>query len=149
MRLLSFRSRGELYATDVSCAAKFARNIPITPVAAAPGFVVGIASIKGRVITVLDLGALMGVGGGDAATPGSRVNAMVLSPSPDGDQTALRIDGPGNLHEVDDGAILPIPVSAGASERRYIKGVAEIGGLLYRIVDARAVIRRDRAPELE
>jgi len=136
MQVLSFLIDGELYAADVAYVQKFVRNIPISPVRATPDSVIGIANMKGRVITVLSLAVLMGRDADrpEAPPPGGTVNAIVFKAFSDGDQIALRIDRPGGLLEIGEKQILPNQAASAAAEMPLILGIAEVDGRIYRII---------------
>jgi len=145
LQALSFFIDGELYAADVVYVQKFVRNIPITPVMATPDPVVGIANMKGRVITVLSLAVLISpdIGQAEAMIPGGGANAIVFKSYSDGDQIALRIDKPGGLLAIDDSDIHPLPVTAGTAEQLYVSGIAQLDDKLYRIINAKTIINQE------
>jgi chemotaxis signal transduction protein len=103
---------------------KITRNLPVTPVPAAPACVAGVANIKGKAATVLSIPALR-YGGPTAAGP-RFVSAVVFKPvHNENDRMCLIMDKPGDLVELDG-----------------TKSVAEAGGQLYRIIDAEAIIKK-------
>jgi chemotaxis signal transduction protein len=113
---------------DAGKVQQITRNLPVTPVPAAPAFVAGVASIKGKAATVLSLPALRD-GGPVSAGPRS-VSAVVFKPVyGEDDRMCVIIDKPGDLIEIDEKN-----VQAG------IGGVTEAGGLLYRMIDPEAII---------
>ena len=138
MRGLSFVAGGALYLVDVTLVQKVVRNMMATPVPTAPEAVVGIASLKGKIVTVLSLPVLLGRAAQKASAP---ISAIIIKPFGDsGDHVGLLIDKPGDLIAIDE--ILPPPVTAGTDETRCISGVTEAEGTLYRIVDIHAIIDR-------
>ena len=138
MRGLSFLLDGELFAVDVTLVRKVVRNITFTPIHAAPGAVVGIANIKGRIVTVLSLAELLG-----REKSAGAVNAVVFKPLTDGnDQMGLLIDKQGDLIDIDENEILPPPRTAGEEEKSCISGMAEVAGTLYRIINIDSIISR-------
>ena len=138
MRGLSFRADGELFTVDVILVMKVVRNMAFTPIPAAPSAVVGIANMKGRIVTVLSLAELLGRERGARA-----VNAVIFKPLTDGnDQMGLLIDKPGDLIEINENEILPPPKTADEEESRCISGITEIDGILYRIINIDSIISR-------
>ena len=124
---------------------KVARNMSVTPVPAAPEAIVGIANMKGRVVTVLSLAALFGRGRGKS--PGAKsvqaVNAVVFKGFKEGDdQMGLLIEKPGDLINITDNKILPLSLKTGAEEKFYLSGMAEVDGNLYRIINIESIIKR-------
>jgi len=146
VRGFSFYAGGECFAVDVTLVEKVARNIPVTPVPAAPETVTGIANLKGRVITILDLAALFGRGGLNPAgeepcIAAGTINAVIFKPFSGADgQMGLLIDAPGDLIDIEDEVILPPPAAEG--EMLILSGMAEVRERLYRILNIHAIINR-------
>jgi purine-binding chemotaxis protein CheW len=141
MKGLSFLVGGELYAVDVTLVQKVARMLAITPVPSAPLEIVGIANLKGKVVTVLSLSKLIGDDKPCEATLYSNTIVFKYSLSNE-DQMGLAVEKPGNLIDIDDSAIRSPPVSAGSEENCCISGVTEVDDDLYRIIDIEAILRR-------
>ena len=141
MRGLSFIVDGELYAVDVTLVQKVARMLAVTPVPTAPAEVLGIANLKGRVITVLSLCKLLG--SEKPCVAALYVNTIVFkSGSSHEDQMGLAIEKPGNLIDIDSNAIRPPPLTTDTDENFCISGVTEINDTFYRIIDINSILRR-------
>jgi len=149
MRGLSFYADGEFFTVDVTLVQKVARNMTVTPVPSAPDSVVGITNLKGRVVTILNLSALLGQSTEKAKKAAGiydtePVRAIVFKPFSDGDdQMGLLIDRPGNLTDIDEDKIMPLSIKTGktgAAENLCLSGIAEIEGQLYRIIDVNSII---------
>ena len=138
MRGLSFLVSGELYTVDVTLVEKVARKLAVTPVPSAPREVIGIANLKGRVVTVLSLNKLLGI---DMESCSKRnINTIVFKSGSGGeDQLGLAVEKPGDLINITDDAIRSPPVSAGSEDIFCISGVTEIDGRFYRIIDIEAI----------
>jgi len=141
VRGLSFLAGGELYAVDVTLVQKVARMLAITPVPSAPPEIVGIANLKGKVVTVLNLSKLLGSDKSNEAALYANTIVFKYGSSHE-DQMGLAVEKPGNLIDIDDSAIRSPPVTAGAEENYCISGVTEIDDNLYRIIDIEAILRR-------
>ena len=138
MRGLSFLTNGENFTVDVALVKKVVRNMVFTPIPAAPDAVAGIASLKGRIVTILSLTELLGRGRDAQA-----VNVVIFKPLTDGnDQMGLLIDKPGDLIDINDNEILPLPRAAGEEEKLCISGMTEVEGILYRIINIGSIISR-------
>ena len=141
MRSLSFVIDGDLYAVDVTLVQKVARMLAVTPVPTAPAEVIGIANLKGKVITVLSLSKLLG--SEKPCEASLYVNTIVFKPgSSHEDQMGLAVEKPGNLIDIDSSAIKSPPVTVSAEENFCISGVAEIEEKFYRIIDFEAIYRK-------
>ena len=155
MRGLSFIADGEFFTADVNLVQKVARNLTVTPVLTAPESVVGIANIKGRVVTILSLAALLARNTGQDKQEKIEkiekkvhtVNAIIFKPFTDGDdQMGLLIEKPGDLIDISDDKIMPLSVKPsagnGAEAQFCLSGMTEVGGELYRIVNIDSIINR-------
>jgi len=144
MRGLSFLADGELFTVDVTLVQKVVRRMSITPVPSAPEAVAGIANMKGRVVTVINLTQLLGhkkkKRRGSSADD---VNAIVFKTKFDNDdQMGLIIDKPGNLIDIEDSAIRSPPLTTGMDESICISGIAEVDNNFYRIIDLNSISQR-------
>jgi chemotaxis signal transduction protein len=136
MKALSFFAGGEWFAANVAALSKVARNIGLTPVPAAPEEVAGIAGIKGKVVTMLDLAALRG----RAPEHGRKVNAVVFkgtAASPD--EMGVIIEKPGELLEIDPELLLRPRQDRGMD---FIAGHYDSGGTLYSLIDVNLINNR-------
>jgi len=141
VRGLSFIVDGELYAVDVTLVQKVARKLAITPVPSAPEEIVGIANLKGRVVTVLSLTKLLGATG--QGHDNLYVNTIVFKSSTNSeDQMGLAIEKPGNLITIGENAIRSPNAAQGVAEDFCISGVTEIGDSFYRIIDIEAIEKK-------
>ena len=138
MNGLSLVSDNELYAVDVTLVEKVARNMSYTPVPAAPDAVVGIANLKGGIVTLLSLADLLGRHKSDNAS-----HAVIFKPSGNEDgQMGLLVDSPGELITIDEANITP-PYST-TEESSFITGLAEQGEKLFRILNIESIKNKFR-----
>jgi len=141
VRGLSFVTGGELYAVDVTLVQKVARKLAITPVPSAPVEIIGIANLKGRVVTVLSLNKLLGVDETNDAQNG--INTIVFkSTSNNEDQMGLAIESTGNLIDLSDNTIKSPHYSSEAEDSFCITGIAEVDEKFYRVIDLNAIMQR-------
>ena len=144
MRGLSFLVNQERFVVDVTLVYKVTRKMTVTPVPSASDEIIGIANLKGRVVTILSLYRLLGHREKRDAEYGARtVKAVVFKTLPGGeDQMGLFIDKPGDLIDVDDETIRPPSLPTGAEESFCISGIAEAGNRLYRIINIDSIINK-------
>jgi purine-binding chemotaxis protein CheW len=91
--LLSFATGGELYAVRLSDAQEIVVPPPITLVPRAPRAVAGVASVRGNLVTVVDLRLVLGLG----PERSGRKGRLLLGRGPGDELMALRID---EIHHV-------------------------------------------------
>jgi len=143
LRGLSFFVKQELYTVDVTGVMKVVRNISTTPVPAVSDEVVGIVNLKGMVITILSLPALLGYKHTGEMINVDTINAVIFKPMVDSsDQMGLLIDAPGDLISIDTDSIRPLPVNVTFEEKQILSGLADVDGKLYRIIDIASIVNR-------
>jgi purine-binding chemotaxis protein CheW len=144
MRCLSFFTGDEFYAVDVTLVQKVTRKMTVTPIPTAPDAIVGIANIKGRVVTLLSLCELLGRKRKQDGDAGSyAVDAVIFKPfHGGGDQIGLVIEKRGNLIDINDNAVSLPSLTAGTEENFCISGIAEADNKLYRIISINSIIER-------
>jgi len=146
MRCLSFFTDNEYFAVDVTRVQKVARRMTVTPVPTTPDAVVGIANMKGRVITLLCFSELLGRRKKRGDSPAAdAVDAVVFKSFSGGsNQIGLVIDKPGNLIDIDDAAVSLPSLTTGAEESFCISGIAEVENRFYRIISIDSIMERYR-----
>jgi len=144
MRGLSFLVNDEYYVVDVTLVHKVARKLSVTPVPSAPDEVIGIANLKGRVVTVLSLFQLLGHIERRNKKYNSRAIKAVVFKTLFGsdDQLGLFIDKPGNLVDIDDNNIRLPSFPIGADDSFCISGISEVDNRLYRIINIDLIINK-------
>jgi len=141
VRGLSFIVAGELFTVDVTLVQMVARKLAVTPVPSAPDEVIGVANLKGRVVTILSLSELLD--SVERIDEGRILNAIIFkSSSSSEDQMGLAVEKPGNLIDIDDSVIRPPPLTGGVSEGFCISGIAEADDKIYRIIDLDSIKRK-------
>ena len=141
MRGLSFFVGSERYAVDVTLVQKVARKLAITPVPSSPEEVIGIANLKGRVITVLSLDKILD--DKQSCEAERYINTIVFKAgSGSEDQMGLAVDRPGNLVDIDTNDIRPPPLNANDRGSFCISAIAEIDNSFYRIIDIDSIYKK-------
>jgi len=143
LRGLSFIIEDELYTADVTSVMKVIRNMAVTSVPAVSESVIGIINLKGMVVTILCLPALLGYKRKEKYGESDLVNAVIFKPLTDGsDQMGLLIDSPGELIDIDDDEIQALPLNVSYEEKNTISGLSNVDGRLYRIIDIISIVNR-------
>jgi len=144
MKGLSFFINDEYYVVDVDLVQKVMRKMTVTSVPSATDEVIGIANIKGRVITIFNLYRLLGHTERRVMEYNYRIVKAVIFKSNPGsdDQIGLLIDKPGNLIDIDEENIRSPSLATGADESFCISGIAEVENKLYRIINIESIISR-------
>jgi len=144
MKGFSFIVNNEYFAVDVDLVQKVTQKMMVTPVPSAPDEIIGIANLKGRVITILSLYQLLGHKERRNKEYSSRAVKAVVFKTLSGseDQFGLFIDKPGDLIDIDNNTIRPPSLPTGAEDSFCISGIAELDNKLYRIINIDSIINK-------
>jgi purine-binding chemotaxis protein CheW len=151
--LVSFRVGEQLFGIEILLVREIDTCLDCTPVHLAPDYIVGLANLRGQIVTLFDLGERLGVrnhseGAGthdimlrstsDLALVRARVHRNDLFTC--ADPIGLRVDGIGDIVEVEDGAVEPVPANVVGAERQFLSGVALLSNELLLILDLRQLL---------
>lgn len=101
--LLAFRLDGEPYAVPVERVREIVRLRPITPVPRVPESILGVVSLRGEVVQVLDLRRRLGL----RADPPGRSHRIVVLHGEDGATTGLLVDAVTEVLRIDEETLRP------------------------------------------
>jgi purine-binding chemotaxis protein CheW len=136
---LAFRLAGETYAVQIAHVAEILRPPPITEVPRAPRTVLGVISVRGKLVTVIDLRRRFGVA--EAAI--DRRSRVLLADVGSGEQIGLMVDEVQQVWRLASPEIEPASV-LGGDQPAHIAGIGRPVG-----VDGLVLILLDLAPILE
>ncbi len=151
--LVSFRVGPQLFGIEILLVREIDTRLDCTPVQLAPKYIVGLANLRGQIVTLFDLGERLGVrerlaeGGthdimlrstNDLALVRSRVHRDDLFTC--ADPVGLRVDSIGDIVEVDDGAIEGVPANVTGVERQFLSGVALLADELLLMLDLKQLL---------
>jgi purine-binding chemotaxis protein CheW len=92
----------ERYGLPVDVVREVVSEYRLTPVPCAPGFVLGVVNLRGEIVSVTDLAAVLGL-----PAPARLRAAPLVVVSSDGVTTALAVDSVGDIAEVATDAVRP------------------------------------------
>ena len=107
--LLRVEVAGEPYALPIERVREIVRLCPITPVPRAPRLVLGVISLRGEIVQVLDLRLALGA----AAVPPTRRSRIVVLHSESGEIAGWLVDAVNEVLRVPEGELRPPPGDAG------------------------------------
>ena len=132
---LEFVLAGEAYAVEIAWISEILKPLPITRVPRAPREVLGVMSVRGRLVTVLDLRVKFHQ---DAIENDAR--SRILLVQLDDDETiGLRVDEVVQVHRLAESEIEPASV-LGGDPPPHIAGVGRKVGHVMILVDLRAIV---------
>lgn len=146
MKLISFRLGGEWFAMYASIGLKIVRHAGITPLAASPAYVAGIAGINGQVVTVLLLERILRLPQ-DAC--GEDRRCIILKPEKGEEQlTGFMVESPVDIIQCNPEDVkTPFQVKENAVTP-YINGLLSYQGEVLRVLDIEGILaikRGDKA----
>lgn len=151
--LVSFRVGRQLFGIEILLVREIDACLDSTPVQLVPSYIVGLANLRGQIVTLFDLGERLGIrhrsgrsgthdimlrSTSDLALVRSRVHRDDLFTC--ADPIGLRVDGIGDIVEVGDGSVEPIPANVTGVERQFLSGVALLDEELLMILDVKQLL---------
>ncbi len=129
MELLSFRMGVEEYAVMVDDVKEVLKIRDLTMVPNAPNYVLGVMSLRGNMLPVMDLCKRLGI-----RRPPSNEKSRILVVSPDEEDAGLLVDRVSGVLRVLPDAIKPVPenIEHGAE---FLRGIVRKEDKLYILLD--------------
>jgi purine-binding chemotaxis protein CheW len=134
-QLVGLELAGELYGVEISRIQEIIRMQPITAVPKSPPFVVGLTSLRSRVIPVMDLRARFGL---ETFEPTRRSRIVVVEMS---DHTVgLIVDAVSEVLRISAASVEPPSSLVTIADSAYLRGVAKIDERLVLLLDLPRVL---------
>jgi len=135
-RFLTFKSEGRFYALPAASVAEVVRLPPLARVPQAPRSLMGLINLRGSVVPVASVRALLGRDGA-TATPASRL--IVLDGAP---PVALAVDEVTNLVRIAPVKVKTAEADVASESGEYLQGVFEEGSHVTKILDIQKLLNR-------
>lgn len=135
----TFYLHDALFALDTARVEEVVRVRRTTRVAGAPGTVLGIMNLRGKIVTVLDLGGILKLG----TTAGGEESRVYIVRDGDG-LAGLLVDRAADVIELDAGGLEPSPSSVRGTEARFLRGITRSEGQLVAVLDLGEVLASNR-----
>ena len=133
--LATFFVRGALCGLDAAGIQEVIRLGPVTPVHHASAEVAGIINLRGKIVTILDLGLRLGF---TPAVPSPESRIFILENGTE--FIGLLVDRVDEVVEVDGEHWQPSPANVPAEQARFFKGVCRAGGRVIALLDASRIL---------
>jgi purine-binding chemotaxis protein CheW len=131
---LGFMLAGEKYGVRIALVAEILKPPPLTEVPRAPRYVKGIVSVRGRLVTVIDLRRRFRLN--EAAADG---RTRILLVDRDEEQIGLWVDEVLQVYRLADSEIEP-PNVLGGDQPAYVLGIGRPENEVLLLLDLRAVL---------
>lgn len=136
--LLTFTMAGEHYAVDIERVLEIITPRPVTRVPNADPSVVGILSLRGTIVVVVDVRELLGHAPAGAPDADTRIIIMQR----DGENAGFFVDSVRRVVKMDKAALQPHPVAHTSEQDASIRGVFRIGHALTILLDLDKLLER-------
>jgi purine-binding chemotaxis protein CheW len=133
--LVCFRIGKETFGVDIFAVREIVRVQEITAVPGAPEFVLGVINLRGRIVSVVDLGRQLGQTPSEITTA-SRILVIHL----DGVSVGFLVDAATSVLKVPADSIEPPPDMIGGVKADYLEGVAKLEERLAILLNLRKVL---------
>jgi purine-binding chemotaxis protein CheW len=139
MLLAPFFVRDALCALDAAGVQEVIRLGAVTPVRHASDEVAGVINLRGKIVTLLDIGMILGLG----RAPASRDSRVFIVE----DRTeflGLLVDRVGEVLEVEPDLEEPLPVNIPAARARFFSGVYRADGHVIAVLNPITLLAESR-----
>lgn len=126
--------RGETYALPIDSVVAVYENVPITPLPCTPPFIAGLVNLRGHLVTVLNLSAVLDIPGADESQ--SATNSIVVVTG-DGNNNALLVQKVSEVSRLDTRDQMTASALLSGQRAAYVAGVLPDGTA---ILDMKALI---------
>jgi purine-binding chemotaxis protein CheW len=128
--LATFAVRDALCALDAAHIQEVIRLGPLTPVRHAPAEVAGILNLRGRIVTILDIGLRLG---NPKAVPNGASRIIIMEHLHE--FIGLLVDRVDDVIEVEPSQWERPPANVSAGQSRFFKAVCRVGGKVITLLD--------------
>jgi purine-binding chemotaxis protein CheW len=147
---LVFTLAGAEYAALLADVLEIGHPPRVTPVPHVPGWVLGVGSVRGDIVSVVDLGAFLGLPGERGGRPGRFV---VARGGPGGVSAGLVVDEVREIFRLTPEQVGPLPGGDGAAVedavRPYLRGLTRHAGRALRVLDLGLLLNSDAMRQFE
>lgn len=151
-QFVSFQMNGRLFGVDILVVREIIRNVSYTPVEQAPPAVRGLLNLRGQIVTVVDLGPLLGLPA-RAQCRGSRciilktaqevaplLEAGLIQDALPADAIGLLVDGIGDVVAVNDDGLDSPPARPGGLDAGHLRGVVQLDDDLMMVLALESLV---------
>jgi purine-binding chemotaxis protein CheW len=139
-KVLTFYLNKNLLGMDITIIKEINRNIDHTPVPGAQPHIVGLFNMRGQIVTIFDLGSLMGLDENEDRKGSACI--ILKAPPSNPNYIGFFIDFPGDVVDLDAESCEPPPANVGTRESEFISHVAKLKNDLLMVIDPVRIFER-------
>lgn len=133
--LLAFRLADEEYAIDIEAIEEIIKPRQVTEVPLAPPFVPGVVSLRGRIVTVIDLRRRLGL----PVEPFGRTSRIIVAVDR-GRTVGLQVDAVTGVVRLPPGDVGPTPTVVGGVDGEFFSGLGRAADRLVILLNLLRVL---------
>jgi purine-binding chemotaxis protein CheW len=134
-RIIAFEMDDELYGADIAEVAEILELVPIMPLPNVPEFVLGVANLRGTILSVIDLRIRFGLGHKPCDD-----NSRVIVLKADQLVAGIMVDRLWELLRLDQSVFQPPPPDVAKIDPEYFKEVTQVKGRLLIVLDIKRLL---------
>ena len=134
--LATFYVGKALCGIDILSIQEINKHFDVTTVPQAPDYVVGVLNLRGRIVTILDLGKKLGL----SQIESNKKNRNIIVRSQD-ELIGLMVDSISDVVTADQDRIEPAPSNISGLKGKFFKGVMKTQNALIGILDIEEVLK--------
>jgi purine-binding chemotaxis protein CheW len=138
LHLMAFKLGNEFYAIDLTYLKKIVRSKQITPVPGVPDHILGVINVRGEIISVVDLRALLGI---SAESP---QQSAIMITSMQGIEAGFLVDSVEDIIELPPKSIDPPMITFEKEYVDLIEGEAQLDNMLLVILNYMKIMGSDK-----
>ena len=138
VELATFYVGDLLLGADIQQVREINRLLDYTPVPQAPSYVRGVINLRGEVVTVVDLRAILGLG---ETTVGKTTRNVIVQSM--GEQIGMLVDRVADTIRVPADQFDPMPPNVSGTDCRFFRGVHRQENQLVVVLDVEAALAAD------
>jgi purine-binding chemotaxis protein CheW len=131
---VAFVLAGEAYAVPIARITEILKPLPITPVPRAPRVIIGVMTVRGRLVTVIDLRRRLRL----AEAPFDSKTRILITDTGE-ERIGLLVDEVTQVHRLAESEIEPSEV-LGGDPKAYLAGIGRPHGALLVLLDLRPIL---------
>jgi purine-binding chemotaxis protein CheW len=156
-QFVTFELDQQLLGVEILLVREINRQLESTRVQLAPSYILGLANLRGQIVTIFDLATQLGLNGCDQVQSESH-NIVLKSNAELGpiraraqrddlltsdEPVGLRVHAIGDITQVNSDEIEPLPANLGALKGRFLSGVVPLRRSLLILLNVGEVLKRN------
>lgn len=133
-QMLTFALDGESYGVDIQRVQEIRGWSPVRHIPEAPHHVLGVLDLRGTIVPIVDLRAMIGLSGMEATT--TTVIIVLSVETASGSRLyGIVVDRVSDVADVNDKSLRPVPAMGSAGSSDYLRGLVQMGDSMVLLLD--------------